>query len=329
MQQRKPKVVWVSSEIKEIQDRMFIMLAKAQQFPLMQFPHTVFRDAQGQLVREKKLYPDRTREYLSEDQVKEWKKALNERGNKFNHEVFTGARHHKDVPGTRYAAPQEAPREEAGWEGQVHKDQLKTDVNADVVLEKLQKILEPKRTPLQLIELGLNQMVDARMSTLTEAVANLIRDLAAAKETINTQTQIINELVDIVTKPLAPTDEPAVEPVHTEASLHDHPDLSVTPVLDPVKAKPKIAVASLLPVQQQDLLHTFKHLEFRFIPHGAPSSHAASIASRCDLVYSMTKFISHPLDHGLKDGARGKYIPLNGAISQLKEDLTRRFGLCN
>lgn len=93
--------------------------------------------------------------------------------------------------------------------------------------------------------------------------------------------------------------------------------------------RPKLAIACLLNPQQSEIRETFKHLDFRFIPHELKHQQAQEVAGNCDVVISMTKFLRHTMEGAIKKGADQKkreFIRCNGGLSQLKQIIISRFG---
>ena len=87
--------------------------------------------------------------------------------------------------------------------------------------------------------------------------------------------------------------------------------------------KHKVLVASIKPIQQQQLMRSFPNIEFRFIPPDAPSKVAREVGQKCERNFLMIRFVSHSVTNGLKDLPHTTRIP--GSVSEVERLLQFHF----
>lgn len=88
------------------------------------------------------------------------------------------------------------------------------------------------------------------------------------------------------------------------------------------KRRPRVAVAGLLPPQQQTMQHTFPQVDFRWLDHSSNGETVKSVTRACDEVYLMTKFIRHHTQNAVD---RQKRVMVNGGVTDLTRIIAARY----
>jgi len=310
---RKPRVTWVPSEVQKIQDEMFNMLARENAFPLDHFSHVIFRKAQESLVSKRMLDGNRTREHLSEQDVGAWRKILNERGHKYNMEIYDGTRTPKGV-----LIEQTKPAE------------TKQPEQQQPVERKDAAPLQGTASPLELIESGIKMM----MANYLRGLGNVFQETLNEQERILRDTLIIvDELREDVTKLRAEVE--ALRPKPSEPSTYQVNTGPLTTAIDTfLKAekvpqlqftrKPRIAVVGLFDKWRRELEGYEQFFDIRYFR----GDERPLVFDGFQRVYCMIRYMGHTHTDTVKAVARKQgqdvYVQVPGrSPSSLKREIDK------